>query len=93
MPYTNFRLRTSSSTVPGPYQVAFTYINGDVPTTQTYQFNVVAAPTFTATPPAVFPPIPGKANWETQMVVLGHRWCDDHNGFSRCIQRPPIEAV
>lgn len=83
MPGANFRLRTSANTVPGPYQVAFTYINGDVPATQTYQFNVIAAPTFTATPPSVFPAIPGKAKWETQMVVLGHRWCDDHNGFSR----------
>jgi hypothetical protein len=83
MPGANFRLRTSANTVPGPYAVAFTYINGDAPTTTTYRFNVVAAPTFTATPPTVFPAIPGKANWETQMVVLGHRWCDDHNGFSR----------
>jgi hypothetical protein len=83
MPTANFRLRTSVSTVPGPYQVAFTYINGVVPTTGTYQFEVVAAPTFRATPPTAFPPIPGKAKWETQMVTLGHKWCDDHNGISR----------
>ncbi len=83
MPYANFRLRTSANTVAGPYQVTFTYINGVVPTTGTYQFNVVAAPTFRATPPTVFPAIPGRANWETQMVTLGHKWCDDHNGSSR----------
>lgn len=83
MPYANFRLRTSASTVPGPYQVTFTYINGDTPTTATYNFNVLAAPTFRPTPPTVFPAIPGKGNWETQMLTLGHRWCDDKNGFSR----------
>ena len=83
MPYANFRLRTLASTVPGPYQVTFTYINEDVPTTATYQFNVVAAPAFRATPPSAFPAIPGKANWETQMVALGHKWCDTRNGKSR----------
>lgn len=82
MPSTNFRLRTSASTAPGPYQVTFTFVNSGVPTTGTYQFNVVAAPTFRTTPPALFPAIPGRANWETQMVTLGHRWCDAHNGLS-----------
>ncbi len=83
MPYANFRLRTLASTVPGPYQVTFTYINGDVPTTGTYQFKVLGAPTFRATPPTVFPAILGRANWETQMLALGHTWCDARNGNSR----------
>ena len=83
MPYTNFRLRTSASTLPGSYEVTFTFVNGGFSTTGTYKFNVVAAPTFKATPPTVFPAIPGRANWETQMVTLGHTWCDAHNGKSR----------
>ena len=83
MPYSNFRLRTSASTVPGPYKVTFTYINGGVSTTGTYTFTVMSAPSFRVTPPTSFPAIPGRANWETQMVTLGHKWCDTHNGASR----------
>ena len=79
----NFRLRTTASTVPGPYQVTFTFINGGISTTGTYNFNVVAYPNFITTPPTSFPAIPGRANWEAQMVTLGHKWCDTHNGASR----------
>ena len=73
MPYSNFRLRTSASTVPGPYKVTFTYINGGVSTTGTYTFTVMSAPSFRVTPPTSFPAIPGRANWETQMVTLAAR--------------------
>lgn len=81
-PLGTFRLHTSSSTVPGPYQVAFSYINGGITVSGTYAFTVVAAPSFTPTPPSSFPAIPNQATWETQMVTLGHRWCDAPTGNS-----------
>ncbi|MGB8769820.1 MAG: fibronectin type III domain-containing protein, partial [Candidatus Korobacteraceae bacterium] len=83
MPNSNLKIHTTAETTPGAYSVQFTYWNSGVDTSYTYRFNVLPAPTFTASPPTSFPAIPNRANWESQMVTLGEKWCNQMNGVSR----------
>lgn len=82
----NIRVRTSPSTPPGVYTVSVT-LTPDTAKVYAYTYSttitVLPAPSFTATPPSSFPPIPNKSTWETQMTTLGGYWCDGKNGNSR----------
>src|SRR5215472_3788372 len=68
------RIRVNSQAVPGHYQFAAMFqgqLNGvdagnAVP--MTYNFKVLPTASFTATPPTTFPDIPGRSNWEMNMV-------------------------
>jgi hypothetical protein len=68
------RLRVNSQAVPGHYQFAGTFqgqLNGNNsgnPVPITYNFTVLPTAAFTATPPVVFPSIPGLSTWQNNMV-------------------------
>ena len=70
------RLRTSPNTVRGNYSVTVTLQDNGQDVSTTYYFSVLPAP---SAPPAhsSYPqPIPGLAQWESNMTQLGHRYCD-----------------
>ena len=68
------RLRANSQAVPGHYQFTANFqgqLNGQnagAPVPVTYNFMVLPTASFTATPPTVFPAIPGRSTWETNML-------------------------
>ncbi len=71
---TTLRLRVNSQAVPGHYQFTALFqgqLNGGNsgnPVAVTYNFTVLPTASFTPTPPANFPAIPGLAAWQTNMV-------------------------
>ena len=71
----SFRVRTSPQTVPGPYSVSFTLEINSVKRTDTYNFNVLPAPSAPPAPQLAEKPIPGLGTWEKAMVALGDKWC------------------
>lgn len=82
----NLRIRTGLTTAPGRYSVTFKLSpDGTLAhaSSYTYVFNVLPRPAFRPIPPNRFPPIPNKAIWESQMTLLGAKWCDSTNGGSR----------
>ena len=86
------RLRVNSQAVPGHYQFTANFqaqdLNGNNqgnPVNLAYNFTVLPTASFTATPPANFPPIPGLSTWQTNMVnptpnyASGEYWCTNNN--------------
>ncbi len=72
----SIRLRTSPSTLPGMYQVKITLVSNGQEMPATYLFSVLARPASEPGGASSYPPVPGLSTWETQMVALGHKWCD-----------------
>ena len=68
------RIRVNSQAVPGHYQFAANFqgqlngLNAGNPVPMAYNFTVLPTASFTATPPTTFPDIPGRSNWEMNMV-------------------------
>ncbi len=76
-PLITVRLRTAANTVPGTYSVTVTLEdNGQVVPT-TYYFNVQPVPPAPVAHSSYPPPIPGKDTWESNMVLYGHKFCDN----------------
>jgi hypothetical protein len=73
------RLRTSSLTTPGRYSVTVTLQDNGQDLASTYFFTVLPAPTPLMVRSTYAPPIPGKDLWESYMLQLGHKYCDDRN--------------
>ncbi len=77
------RLRTSPTTVRGNYAVTITLQDNGQDVSTTYYFTVLPAP---IVPPVrkVYPePISGIDAWESNMTMLGHKYCDSNNKASR----------
>jgi len=73
------RLRTSPNTVRGNYGVTVTLQDNGQDVSTTYYFTVLPAPNALQTHTAYPQPIPGRAQWESYMTQLGHKYCDDSN--------------
>ena len=81
------RIRVNSQAVPGHYQFTGSFqgeLNGNNagnPVNVTYNFTILPAASFTATPPTSFPAIPGLSTWQTNMInpttpaSSGEFWC------------------
>jgi hypothetical protein len=78
------RVRTTAQTAPGRYSVTVTLQDNGQDLSTTYNFAVLPAPAALTLRSAYPPPIPGKDVWESYMLQLGHKYCDDMNyGASR----------
>jgi hypothetical protein len=73
------RLRTSAQTSPGRYGVTVVLQENGQEVATSYYFAVMAPPTAPVMRGSYGPPIPGKDVWESYMVQLGHKYCDDRN--------------
>jgi hypothetical protein len=79
------RFKVSANTPPGTYTAqvktaAVASTSATAPSLKevefTYTFNVLPAPAAPAkTAITSYPPIPGLAKWESQMLTLGQKWC------------------
>ena len=69
------RLRVPARTPPGPYSVTLTLISNEQTIKVVYPFKVVQTPSSFTSVNKTTTAIPGRAAWETQMTVLGKKWC------------------
>ncbi len=70
---TAIRVRVNSQAVPGHYQFSANFQGylseqNSNPVPVAYNFTVLPTASFIPTPPATFPPIPGRSTWENNMV-------------------------
>ena len=70
------RLRTSANTVRGNYSVTITLQDNGQDVSTTYNFAVLPAATAPVAHDSYPRPIPGLAQWESNMTQLGHKYCD-----------------
>lgn len=73
------RVRTNAQTAPGRYAVNVILQDNGKDVSSTYYFTVLPPATAPLARSTYASPIPGKYVWESYMLQLGHKYCDDQS--------------